>query len=720
MTFLNPLLLFGIGAIAAPIIIHLFMNNRVKPMLWAAMRFLQASVLKNQKRMNIEDYLLLLLRCLVLALLALALARPAFRKGAAAVLSSRGSETTVIALDNSYSMAQNDGGASRFDQARQAAEQALDALPPGSAVAVLLFSDAVRAVIPEPTFDLNLARKIIREAPLSDRGTDVHHAVNRALDLLSKKTAAQKGLFLISDGQAAGWSRLEDIRQMLAASEVRARVVLVGAEETRDLCVSNVRLASALAPAGEAVQFQVEVSNLGASEAQNVPVSLSVDGEPPADQGVIDAIPAGARKSISLYARLREAGYHTVTGQIPPDHLPVDDRRTIALRAIDDARVLLVDGAPGAEPRESAVFFLRNALTPVPLAEREKHYIKTKTIAPAELEGTALGEFEAVVLADVAELTPGALAALETHVGRGGGLLIFPGPATNAAFYNEQLAKKRGLLPATLGEVRAAPENGVFHLQDKDYTHRIVSIWNTPAAGTLAGARFQRAYVLKPEAGRTEKAGEPRVVVSFADGAPAVMERTWGRGSVVLFSSTANSAWNDLALRPAFVPLIERTVGAILERQEERLNISVGGKFEVAGEAEWIDKDVFVAAPGESKGPGALRRLSVVEGVPLLRFEETDRAGAYDVTVKTEPPTTVKLAAQFNPAESDLTPLAQAQIDSLAPAATIIRWAPGMNFKDQLGPGRGGGGEFWVPLAFLGLLVACVEMGLAGIFSAPK
>src|ERR1700722_18208397 len=116
MIFLNPLLLFGMAAIAAPIIIHMFMNRRIKPVVWAAMRFLKASVQKNQKRMNLEDILLLILRCLMLLFLALALARPALRGASGGV--GQGSQTAVILLDNSYSMGQTDGGPTRFDQAR--------------------------------------------------------------------------------------------------------------------------------------------------------------------------------------------------------------------------------------------------------------------------------------------------------------------------------------------------------------------------------------------------------------------------------------------------------------------------------------------------------------------------------------------------------------------------------------------------------------------------
>lgn len=183
MTFLNPLLLFGMGAIAAPIIIHMLMNRRIKPVVWAAMRFLKAAVIKNQKKMNIEDIVLLVLRCLLLILLALALARPVFRKAGAA-MTGRGVETAVIALDNSYSMGQSDGGETRFEQARQAAEQVIDSMEPGSSVAVFLFSDVVKAVIPQPTYDLNLARKTVRDAALSDRGTDVDTALKQAVSTL--------------------------------------------------------------------------------------------------------------------------------------------------------------------------------------------------------------------------------------------------------------------------------------------------------------------------------------------------------------------------------------------------------------------------------------------------------------------------------------------------------------------------------------------------------
>ena len=142
MSFLNPWLLAGIAGIASPIIIHLLAKKQIKRVVWAAMRFLKATVDRNKRKMNIEDILLLVLRCLILALLAFALARPSLREGGLGGFG--GDEAAIILVDNSGSMSATDGAVSRFEKAQKAAGQILDGLPAGSRVAVWLVSDTVR------------------------------------------------------------------------------------------------------------------------------------------------------------------------------------------------------------------------------------------------------------------------------------------------------------------------------------------------------------------------------------------------------------------------------------------------------------------------------------------------------------------------------------------------------------------------------------------------
>lgn len=725
MSFLNPLLLAGLAAVSVPIIIHLLNRRKFRKVTWAAMRFLQNAIEQNQRRMRVEDMILLALRCLLVALIALALARPAILSDASAVF-GQSKVTGVIVLDNSLSMGMGDGTESRFEKARRAAEQVLESLPAGSATAVFLASDVVRAVIPEPTFDLNLARKALREAALTDRASDLSVACGRALELLGERVALRKEVYLITDGQAAGWRQLTEVQRALerAKGEIKTRVVLVNEHEEKNLAVSGLRLASGLCAVGQPLRFEARVSNHGAEEARSVRVSLGIDGEKAGDEFTIDSLPAGATRSVTLFAKLREPGFHSVVARIPGDRLPADDQRTLVVRAVREVKVLLVDGEPGVEPRDSEVFFLRNALVPVAADAAAEYHIKATTIGATELSQARLDDFDAVVLANVPVVGESQASALEGYVRRGGGLMVFPGARIDAPAYNEQLAGRHRVLPAEFGELRGQGDDAFVTLQEKAYEHPIVELWNDPAAGRLGGARFFRWFELKPLMVEKAKGGKgaeesalSRVVLRYADGSPAVMESSLGLGRVVQFSSTADTAWNDLPVRLAWVPLLHRTLGSMVERQDEGLNVRVGERFARRVSAESLDKDATFFPPRQG-ATRELRRVSLVNGAPTVQFEQTDLAGVYDVSVGADGPK-LKFAAQPDAGESSLAELSAAQLETLKGVAEVIPWSPGMALDRMMERSRTGL-EFWGPLAVGCVLLALLEMFLAQWFSRSK
>src|SRR3979409_878884 len=74
--FLNPGFLFIAAAlISVPIIIHLINRMRFKRIRWAAMEFLLKAQKRTRKRLIIEQLLLLMLRCLLIALVGLLVSR---------------------------------------------------------------------------------------------------------------------------------------------------------------------------------------------------------------------------------------------------------------------------------------------------------------------------------------------------------------------------------------------------------------------------------------------------------------------------------------------------------------------------------------------------------------------------------------------------------------------------------------------------------------------
>src|SRR2546422_9771777 len=119
MSFLAPLFLFGVLAVAAPIVFHLIRRTSREKMPFSSLMFLQPTPPRVTRSSKLENILLLLLRCLVLCLLALGFARPFFQKPVAADNSSGQGQRLALLVDASASMRRD----SLWSDARAKAEQ---------------------------------------------------------------------------------------------------------------------------------------------------------------------------------------------------------------------------------------------------------------------------------------------------------------------------------------------------------------------------------------------------------------------------------------------------------------------------------------------------------------------------------------------------------------------------------------------------------------------
>lgn len=752
MSFLNPAMLFGIAAITIPIIIHLLNRRKFQRITWAAMRFLKVSVEQNQRRIRLEDILLLVIRCFLIFLIALAMARPAMKSNMSNVLSAR--STSVIILDNSYSMSLEDGVGNLFSRAKKICEEIVSSLKPGSSCAFYLSSDITRQVIPEPTQDFNLLRKEIRKAELSGRGTDVFPSLKLAIDMLASKASIRKEVFIITDGQAIGWKNWEGIRQLLLAARranIQVYIIIVGDAEERNLCISRFSIATGLCPINHPIRFEVQVSNFGIHEEKDIRVSLSVENNPPLDSAIIESIKPRESKTVSLFAKFYKDDFYALTARLEKDRLPADDSQSLVVKTIKEARILVVDGNPGAEPRLSQSFYLKHAIAPVPPSEVDNYFLKLTIIEPHEISNVRFDDYDVVFMLDVSELSPQVVSSLDFYLKRGGGLVIFPGRQTRPDYYNRELFEKTGILPAIIGNMIGKPDETekFFHLQERNYIHPIVEIWNDPASGNLASARFYAFYELKlPERSvsmtnsgspahtnfalekvlgtrmtvfsNNSPVPEPRVVLNYNNGMPAIVEKEIGFGRVFLFSSTANTDWNDFPIRPSFLPLIHRIIGALLTGRNENLTIKTGDIFSYKVENEFLGKDVVISPPTSSTNSNrGLTRVDLVNGLPTIRYDETDLSGIYEVMISGEIKKNIKFAAQFEAEESDLTRLSDERLKVLSVDANLIEKTQISSLRQELEKNKYGV-EIWLPIALFALMLAIVETGIAQYFSRTK
>lgn len=705
MAFLVPAVLAGAAAIAAPIAIHLLNKTQVKVVRWAAIRFLQESLQKNQRRLQIEDLILLLLRCLFIILLALAFARLVLNPEATQEELGTGPMVAVVLVDQSASMGQSNGFQTVFDEAKTAAGKFIGNLAGGSQVALFLVGDRVNQVVPRPTANLLLVRRSLEVSEPTDGGSDMVAAVRLALETLKPFAGSRKEIFVFSDNQASAWPQVEQIQALLAeAPEVKMTVVDPSATSGADnFAITTLKAESGVPAAGRLTGFLVEVSNFGTVPVSGVRVTLAIDDGPPVDETVLGTVEPGKSQVVRLNARFAKPGFYTLRAAIPADRMPVDNERAVAVHVIEHRNVVVVEGSAAAREKRDG-FFLVNGLAPVSPSRRADYYLKIETVPPAWLQTADLSRQEILFLANVPKLDPVAAKAVEKYVREGGSLVIFPGALTNPATLNDDPVLAP-LLPAKVGARKAG---GPLAWQSAKYPHPVTALWNDPNNGNLGSVRATSWFPLTPSP-------SAKTIVSFSDGSPAAAEADYGEGRVVLFSTAATTDGNNFPIHPNFVPFLQRLVGHLSPRtSSESLVLAPGTVFQGRVSNDLVKREVSILTPGSKGRSRPAGKVEATNQDAIVRYHDTAKAGAYRMMVAGDDEPVAAFAVQTDARESDLRMLSGEQL-SLLKGGEVA--ATGDSRPVAPGTVRR---ELWIVFLIAAFFVFLTEMGLAHRFSFSR
>lgn len=718
MTFLAPLLA-GLAALGAvPVLIWLLNRNRYKVVEWPALEFLLATVQKSSRRLQLRELLLLILRTMAVVLMALALARPTIAPGGLQLLGLRGGVQAVIVLDHSLSMAGRDGNDTRLQAAKERAQELVAKLPRGSAAALVLMSDVAAAEIAEPSQDLAYVAQAIAAAPQSDGGSSVQAGVARALEIL-RDANGRREIYLVTDLQAVGWparddrawaATVQELARPGAPTLVLADVAAAGAGA--GVQVERFGAGDDLVTTDAPTTFTALLRNRSGVPATDVAVELWTDGASgelrKAASTVVERLDQTAE--VALEARL-EPGLRRVQVRITPDRTPADDQRQVVIEALDKVRVLVVDGAEGA--RGSGARFIGAALSPQaaaiqPDAEGAADLFRVDVIAPAQFATVDLAPYQAVVVSDVAAPPPGIAAALRGWIAGGRGVILLPGGRADSQAWNAGLA---GIAPATLG---GAPQDLVDTtgargqgLATTRLIHPIVSFFAAAESQPfLAQPRFWKAYRLAPVPGA-------EVVVPFADGQPALVERPIGRGSVLMAAFPCDKAWTDLPLRPAFLMLMRRAVQHVALGNRPRLSVRVHDPLRLDLPARSVGAKVEAIDP--HGGRTVLNPSTTADGAARVELADTPYAGFYRLVGADRP---WWFAANPPAEESDPAILSRAEADArLQPAAAV--WIGSGDDAGAMVDRARAGIEIW-PVLFALAVASLVAESILVARWAPK
>ncbi|MCP4193590.1 MAG: VWA domain-containing protein [Planctomycetaceae bacterium] len=347
MSFIH-LSLLSIGGLflVLPVALHLAMRQKPRHQVFPAIRFLQARQTTNKRRLQLRQWLLLMLRCLVVLLLALALARPsvasahlgqwlavgiqllllllfvcvtlavfAYRRGPLLVGTllllnlilivslansawaiARGSAplmlgdsqapvAAVVLIDTSPRMAYRHQNRTRLEDAKEMAKWLVLQLPVDSDVAIIESrpNTAVFAV------DSGAAVKAVDAIQVDYQPQAWGQLLKDALQLLDQSEHERKELYVVSDLTAETWDdavKGSFASDLAAADNVTLQVIDVGVAESRNDAIVALELSEEMVPAGSPINIRANIRRSG--PAGRCTLKLFVESEDGKDPIIVD------------------------------------------------------------------------------------------------------------------------------------------------------------------------------------------------------------------------------------------------------------------------------------------------------------------------------------------------------------------------------------------------------------------------------------------------
>lgn len=647
MSFINSWPLWtGLAALGAaiPVLIHLWSRNQKFETPWAAMELLKKAMIARSRKIQVEDYILMLLRALALLLIAVALLRPIFNAGG---IGGR-DVGVVIAIDASYSM--NHGEPARFEKAIGQAKEILGTLQEGDPVSVVLMSQQPQVIFRRTGYDATAFNNALDElAKASSQSLNIEKNLTLIDELVAELKTATQECYLITDAQAGDWQGLSDqARSSLEQIGDDARLVMtpVPAAGIENLAITDFAYSSGSLQRGGSARFTADVRNTGALLVDTATVEFYVEGALKARQD-LPPIEAGETRSVSFYTTFDVPGDIALSARLSKDDMADDNERFAIAKVSPTIRVLCIDGDLLSSTRQEPIggFYLVRALR-LRHAGGEDAPIKVTHIDPSDLFREQLTEYDVVVLVDVPTISEDFGKRLAQYTDGGGGLMVFLGDQVDGEQYNANLVGEAGpVLPAKLTELAEHddPTEG-WTIAPASSTHPLAQVVASLPADLTATARFHSAV-------RAVPLPDSDTILELEGGLPLMItHQNPSKGRVMLFTSTADRSWNNLPLHPLFAILLQQSA-TMLSGDAPLGQDFVGRPTAMSLPGRMVGDSVAVVDPQGDEVPV---KATLVNGTPAAVITP-DAVGVYRVNAEAGH-RAAAVSANVDTRESDVRP----------------------------------------------------------------
>jgi hypothetical protein len=655
MTFLAPLFLGAAGAAMLPLVLHLMARRKTVRMPFSTIRFLMLAQKQSSTKIRMENFLLWLLRTLLMLLLAVAFARPVARlSGHSSFGSLLGSSRRDVAIvwDGSYSMSYETNGRTVWDISKDTILSIIHGLNKGDRVSIFIASDRVEPLIGEPTSDLEFAAATVKAQGFRYTPSSLSDATVAALDAV-KSTINEREVYIVTDGQASAWNGFRKAPSTPAgdsapvtlstsawdADKVDKNIpffaALLGAPNPVNTAPVAVEVEPPLIMTDTAPELQVTIGHTG--PAQQSSVALFVDDREVVRRSVDLATDGGYKLMFNVPPMA--AGVHAVRVQTADDPLMLDNNYLLLVKVRENLPILVAGS-------EDDSFFIEHALAP-----SDKTPVKTKRIDPGLLASETLDNYPCVFLVNALPLTGPAIASLQEYVRRGGVVAIFPGDRARPDDYNAL-----SFLPAKVLGIADNPD--ISEREPLVLLDPLDPLFNglkmPPGVSPSAAVQRQLSFdKLAPDA---------KALAGPSSDRPFLLSRTYGAGRVLIFSISADRQWSDLPLSPFFLPLIHQTVRLACGIGQDKVQVQPSSSFVLSDVISRVPDGATLIAPDHSSLPIRKVQKPGQEGDFALVVDNVTKPGYYFLSQTGEANPEPLMAVNLDRSESDLKAIAPAEI----------------------------------------------------------
>ncbi|MBK9557334.1 MAG: BatA domain-containing protein [Bacteroidetes bacterium] len=412
MQFLYPAFLFGLLALAIPVIIHLFNFRRFKTVYFTNVRFLKNIQEETATKSRLKHILVLISRMLAIIFLVLAFAQPFIPSEQSANKATK--KAVSIYIDNSFSMEAVNNDEQLLNIAKRKAEEIVNGYTIDDQFQLLtndMEAKHQRLVSKEEMLQM------ITQVQRTPEVRSLSEIVKRQRDILNRdKAQSQKNIYAISDFQknAAGFEN---------DTTLNINLVHLQGKDQRNLAIDSVWFAGPVQILNQPIQLCYTISNYGEDEITNAPVTLKLNEQ---IKSIADiTIPPLSKITDTMTFTLNEAGWYN--GELGVKDYPVtfDDVLYFTFQPVSQIPVITING-------KTENTFIQSLIGKNSLFALTNNNV-------AQIDFSSLDKFDLIILNEVKSISGGLADALNQQLERGCNIIIFPPADMDVATVNNFL-----------------------------------------------------------------------------------------------------------------------------------------------------------------------------------------------------------------------------------------------------------------------------------------